>query len=43
MPVDTMDLTMDEEKTEETPDPANSHPVFVAAEKGKKTNRHTEY
>ena len=43
MQVDTMDLTVDEEKTEEDPDPANSHPVFVAVEKGKKTNRHTEY
>ena len=43
MPVDTMDLTMEEEKTEEDPDPANSHPVFVAVEKGRKTNRHTEY
>ena len=43
MPVDSMDLTMEEEKTEEDPDPANSHPVFVAVEKGRKTNRHTEY
>ena len=43
MQVDTMDLTVDEEKTEETPDPSNSHPVFVAVEKGRKTNRHTEY